>query len=73
MSNHGDPNLQSSIETTEDQRPKKNELDKNFVIEEMYVTKGAFPSGIGATLVLAIVHLTYSRNASTFKFGILCF
>lgn len=60
MSNHGDPNLQSSIETTEDQRPKKNELDKNFVIEEMYGTKGAFPSGTGATLVLAMVHITYT-------------
>ena len=44
----------------EDQRPKKNELDKKFVIEEMYGTKGAFPSGIGATLVLAMVHITYA-------------
>ena len=40
----------------EDQRPKKNELDKKFVIEEMYGAKGAYPSG---TLVLAKVFITY--------------
>ena len=40
----------------EDQRPKKNELDKKFVIEEMYGTIGAYPSG---TLVLAKVFITY--------------
>ena len=43
----------------EDQRPKKNELDKKFVIEEMYGTIGAYPGGIGATLVLAHVFITY--------------
>ena len=42
-----------------DQRPKKNELDKKFVIEEMYGTIGAYPDGIGATLVLAHVFITY--------------
>ena len=41
----------------EDQRPKKNELDKKFVIEEMYGAKGAYPSG---TLVLAKVFITYT-------------
>lgn len=44
----------------EDQCPEKNELDKKFVIEEMYGTKDAFPSGKGATLVLAMVHVTYT-------------
>ena len=44
----------------EDQRPKKNELDKKFVIEEMYGTIGAYPGGIGATLVLAHVFITYT-------------
>ena len=43
----------------EDQRPKKNELDEKFVIEEMYGTIGAYPGGIGATLVLAHVFITY--------------
>ena len=43
----------------EEQRPKKTELDKKFVIEEMYGTKGAYPGGIGATLVLAQVFITY--------------
>lgn len=60
MSNHGDANLQSSIETMEDQRPKKNELDKKFVIKEMYGKKGAYPSGEGATLVLGKVDITYT-------------
>ena len=40
----------------EDQRPKKNELDKKFVIEEIYGTIGTYPSG---TLVLAKVFITY--------------
>ena len=44
----------------EDQRPKKNELDKKFLIEEMYGTIGAYPGGIGATLVLAHVFITYT-------------
>lgn len=43
----------------EEQRPKKNELDKKFLIEEMYGTIGAYPGGIGATLVLAQVFITY--------------
>ena len=59
MSSHGYANLQYSIETMENQRPTKNELDKKFVIEEMYGTIGAYPSGIGATLVLAKVFNTY--------------
>ena len=44
----------------DDQRPKKNELDKKFLIEEMYGTIGAYPGGIGATLVLAHVFITYT-------------
>lgn len=60
MSNHGDAISQSSTQTTEDQRPKKNELDKKFVVEEMYGTKGAYPSGEGATLVLGKADITYN-------------
>ena len=44
----------------EDQRPKKNELDKKFIIEEMYGTIGAYPGGTGATVVLAQVVITYT-------------
>ena len=44
----------------EDQRPKKNELDKKFVIEQMYGTIGAYPGGTGATVVLAQVVITYT-------------